>query len=72
MFIGRKEELKTLSKAIKQTDNATLIYGKRRIGKTTLIKEVLNKTKTSSVYYECIKGSLQENVRRKEGIKEEP
>ena len=52
MFIGRKEELKTLSKAIKQTDNATLIYGKRRIGKTTLIKEVLNKTKTSSVYYD--------------------
>ena len=62
MFIGRKEELKTLSKAIRQTDNATLIYGKRRIGKTTLIKEALSKTKTSSVYYECIKGSLQENV----------
>ena len=62
MFIARSEELSKLSGAMRQTDHASLVYGKRRVGKTRLIKEALKKQEQSVIYYECIKGTMQENV----------
>ena len=40
-FIGRKEELNTLEKEFHRDGSFVVIYGRRRIGKTTLIKEFI-------------------------------
>ena len=42
-FIGRKEELNTLEKEFRRDGSFVVIYGRRRIGKTTLIKEFMDK-----------------------------
>lgn len=62
MFIGRKEELKTLSLILKNPSASAMIYGKRKVGKTTLIMKALENSDDKMVYYECIKASMQENV----------
>lgn len=62
MFIARIEELSKLSGAMRQTGHASLVYGKRRVGKTRLIKEALKQQEQSVIYYECIKGTMQENI----------
>lgn len=44
-FIGRESELKTLEREFKRDSGFVIIYGRRRVGKTTLIKEFIkNKT----------------------------
>ncbi len=44
-FIGRQTELKTLETEYLRNSGFTVIYGRRRVGKTTLIKEFIkNKT----------------------------
>ena len=40
-FIGRQEEKNLINSILDRDNGAILIYGKRKIGKTTLIKEVL-------------------------------
>ncbi len=62
-FIGRETEQKKLEKMI-QTDemNFTLIYGRRRVGKSELVNHVLSKTKIKKIYYECKQVSEQSNV----------
>ena len=62
MFIGRTQELKQLTEAFGKDRSATLVYGKRRVGKTTLIKLALKKQQKPYVYYECIKGTMRENI----------
>ena len=62
MFIARVEELSKLSDAMRQTEHASLVYGKRRVGKTRLIKEALKQQEQTVIYYECIKGTMQENI----------
>ena len=42
MFIGREKELKELKESIQRDNQATLIYGKRRVGKTALIREAIS------------------------------
>jgi uncharacterized protein len=47
MFIGRKEELKHLQKIIKSKKSLIgVVYGRRRIGKSELIKKAFEKEKT--------------------------
>ena len=62
MFIAREKELQTLYQTLSAPGTAAMIYGKRKIGKTTLIKKLLEKEETAKVYYECIKGSLEDNI----------
>lgn len=62
MFIARTEELSKLSDAMRHTGHASLVYGKRRVGKTRLIKEALKQQEQSVIYYECIKGTMQDNI----------
>ncbi len=62
MFIGREKELNDLTGLLAGTGKAGMIYGKRKIGKTTLIREALKRSDKTNVYYECIKGSLRENI----------
>ena len=48
-FIGRKNELHTLNTEYNRNSSFVVIYGRRRVGKTTLIKEFL-KNKTTFYY----------------------
>lgn len=60
MFVGRMEEL-----ALLQQDyigKALMVYGKRRVGKTTLILKFLEQCPYQTVYFECLKGTIQENI----------
>lgn len=68
-FFGRENEKKRLSKMIfDESQNLCLIYGRRRIGKSELIKQVLrenavfDKSAIKSVYYECKQTSEKNNV----------
>lgn len=60
MFIGREKEL-----ALLQQDyigKAVMVYGKRRVGKTTLIQKAFENCQHQKVYYECSKGTMQDNI----------
>lgn len=63
-FIGRKEELEQLRYAYSTEEyEGILVYGRRRIGKSELIKESFKTEKCKIVYYECVKVSEESNVR---------
>ncbi|MDY6466269.1 MAG: ATP-binding protein, partial [Succinivibrio dextrinosolvens] len=62
-FIGRTRQLKQLEREI-NTDRMSfaLIYGRRRIGKSELIKQALKNSQKKSLYYECKQVSEKSNV----------
>ena len=60
-FIGRKEELNTLEKEFRRDGSFVVIYGRRRIGKTTLIKLLLR-------LYEPDAGKMKYNGRSAQEI----
>ena len=39
-----------------------MVYGKRRVGKTTLIQKALKSSSYRTVYFECLKGTMQDNI----------
>lgn len=61
-FIGRQEEVQRLNVFLDREYGAALIYGKRKVGKTTLIKNVLQNRPERFVYFECLKNTLGENL----------
>ena len=63
-FIGRSDELNRINKLIKKDQlNVALIYGRRRIGKSELIKQALKDNESvCSIYYECKAVSERGNV----------
>lgn len=62
-FIGRVEELKKLNKIINSKDfAATLIFGRRRVGKSELVKYSLKENNEVKIYYECKEVSEKSNV----------
>lgn len=68
MFIARNKELAILEKELKKDSSAVLVYGKRKIGKTTLILEATKRFSNRTViYYECIKDTIENNVKRMTG-----
>lgn len=44
-FVNRQKEMKTLNKEFEKKSSFTVIYGRRRVGKTTLIKEFIKDKK---------------------------
>lgn len=62
-FVGRKEQLKKLDKVI-HADEMTfsLIYGRRRVGKSELVKQALLKSDARNLYYECKQVAQESNV----------
>lgn len=68
-FIGRKEELEKLNRAM-QTDemNFSLIYGRRRVGKSELVSQALSKVGAKKIYYECKQVAEESNVNGLSGI----
>lgn len=65
MFVARNKELEILKNELKKNSSAVLIYGKRKVGKTTLILEASKRFSDKNIiYYECIKDTIENNVRR--------
>lgn len=63
MFIGRSDELKRLEDSYNNDSyEGIIIYGRRRIGKSELIKESFKKIDCKKIYYECKKASEELNV----------
>lgn len=63
MFIGRKAELKVLEETYKKPGfQMTVIYGRRRIGKSRLIMEFI-KDKPAS-YYVASLSSMEDNIKK--------
>lgn len=60
-FIGREEYL--VEKQISTDElSFSLIYGRRRVGKSELIKQILRNTDIKSIYFECRQVSEETNV----------
>ena len=69
MFIGRERELGELTEKLNNDRfESILIYGRRRIGKTELIKESAKSFKGTYIYYECKRSLLGDNI---DGLNEE-
>ncbi len=63
IFIGRSNEIKTITNFITSLkDRAALIYGRRRVGKSELLKYCLSQSPIKSIYYECKETSEANNV----------
>ena len=63
MFIGRRTELGVLEDTYKKSGfQMTVIYGRRRIGKSRLITEFIEGKKAS--YYVASQSSIEDNVRK--------
>lgn len=61
-FIGREKETLLMQQALEQEQATVLLYGKRKVGKTTLIKECLKNQPKQFIYFECLKGTMAENI----------
>ncbi len=62
MFIGRQEELKTIKELLTKKRASMMVYGKRKVGKTTLLTHALKGAKYKTIYYECVKAPMKENI----------
>ena len=61
MFIGRKTELQQLNTLYKQDKfQCVIIYGRRRVGKTTLINEFIKDK--DAVYFTGIESTSKDNL----------
>lgn len=63
MFIGREKELSQLKKEICADEmRMTLIYGRRRVGKSELVKQAIKESCVKAIYYECKQVTEKSNV----------
>lgn len=62
MFIGREKELALIQEIMNQPKGSMMIYGKRKIGKTTLLIHALKDHSDKTVYYECLKAPMKDNI----------
>ena len=60
MFYGRKNEVNLIRSVFEENNKAVLIYGKRRVGKTTLIKEAIKDFEF--IYFECLEDTVEKNI----------
>ena len=64
MFIGREKELKDLTSELSKSNKKTavLIYGKRRVGKSTLINEVAKTFDGVVINHLCVSSTFEGNL----------
>ena len=64
MFIGRQKELQKISEELSnsQKKTAILIYGKRRVGKSTLIKEAAKNFDGVVINHLCVTSTFEGNM----------
>lgn len=65
-FIGRKNELSKLDEEYNWDSSFVVIYGRRRVGKTTLIKEFLNKK--TAFYFLATEELESQSMKRLAGV----
>lgn len=64
MFVGREEELAALAQAFSSKGMEVIIlYGRRRVGKTELIKEAFERTSLPWAYYVCSASGEEKDLR---------
>lgn len=62
-FIGREKELIQIKEKLNSDrSEALLVYGRRRVGKSELIKEALKDIECPVIHYVCRKSSLKQNL----------
>lgn len=61
MFVAREKELKIIKEFLNNY-GALLVYGLRRVGKTTLINKAVSNSGRPYVYFECQKANEKKNV----------
>ncbi len=62
-FYGREQQLKKLNRVFAKSEmQVTLIFGRRRVGKSELIKQCLLKEETTQINYECKQTTEMNNV----------
>ena len=62
-FIGRTVQLKKLrSEMTSEEMRMSLIYGRRRVGKSELVKQAIKESGIKSIYYECKQVTEASNV----------
>lgn len=62
-FYGRQSQRKLLRKMLSLNEMQTaLIYGRRRVGKSELIKQMLKEENITGIYYECKETTEKNNV----------
>ena len=62
-FFGREHELKDLHRFLTNKEqHVSLVFGRRRIGKSELIKKSLQETDIVSIYFECKQTTEENNV----------
>ena len=59
-FIGRKDELKALEREYKRDSGFVVVYGRRRVGKTTLIKQFIKDKK--ALYFLASQEQIKQNM----------
>ena len=63
MFLGREKEVATLRSQLNDKGKtAVLVYGKRRVGKTTLITEAARSFDGKLISYMCVQSTLEGNL----------
>lgn len=64
MFIGRQKELNALTKELtsRRKKTAILVYGKRRVGKSTLIKEAAKTFDGIVINHLCVTSTFDGNL----------
>ncbi|PAU84955.1 ATPase [Halorubrum salipaludis] len=64
-MINRENELEWLTSHLSQEDRQLLVlYGRRRVGKTTLVTTALKNLNVTSIYYLCDQRGSRHNARR--------
>lgn len=62
-FYGREKQRRLLHRLfVKEEQQTVLIFGRRRVGKSELIKQSLRETELTSIYYECRQTTEQNNT----------
>lgn len=63
-MIDRDTEREWLQSHLNDGQQLLVVYGRRRVGKTTLVTEVLDRSEIPSVYFLCDKRGIETNARR--------
>lgn len=63
-FLGRETELRDIKEKLRSDHfEALLIYGRRRVGKSELVKEAIKESGLESIIYICLQDILSENIK---------
>lgn len=63
MFIGREKEIKSLMYLLENPKcGCAVIYGRRRLGKTELVKHCVKKTDLNNIIYQCKESNEYDNT----------